>query len=186
MHDYSSDGAPWRSPQSRDIAHESRSNQPYTLKRGLAQVMPGLLLVATLIDDPVFGGLIIGAELAFGLQGLLAATGGFVLISTSMAAATAWALAEQPIRLSEKNRQRMQALQARRLGRYLVPHPERPITTAIAAAIFGSVAPILVAGLEGDTSKPIAWRLVLTSGLAYGMVFAAGYGLLGALIGSVT
>lgn len=155
------------------------------MTRRVAQAAPGLLLLATLIDDVLFGGSIVGAGLAFGTPGLLAASFGFVVLSTLMAAGTAWALRAEPVRLSHRNRKRLAALRTRRLGRYLVPHPERPVITAIAAVIFGSVAPIIVAGLEPEGGKPVTWHLVLTCGVAYGVVFAAGYGLLGALVGTV-
>ena len=151
----------------------------------MAQVTPGMLFIVTVVDDPVFGGLIVAAEVAFGTPGLLLACCGFVVLSTSMAAATAWALRREPIRLSAKNRERIAALQHRRLGRHLVPHPERPVTTAVAAVVFGSVAPIIVAGLEPSDSHRYSRGLVLTSGLAYGVAFASGYGLLGAVVGAV-
>lgn len=156
------------------------------LTRHVAQAAPGLLLVATFVDDPVFGGMIIAAEVAFGTPGLLTASIGFVMLSIAMAAATAWALHTKPIQLSDRNRDRIAALRARRLGRYLVPHPGRPITTAIAAVIFGSVAPIIVAGLEPDRERSITRAMVLLSGIAYGVAFAAGYGLIGAIVGTVT
>lgn len=156
------------------------------LTRRIAQVTPGILFIVTVVDDPVFGGLIVAAELAFGTPGLLVACGGFVVLSTLMAAATGWALRSEPIRLSAKNRDRIAALQNRRLGRHLVPHPERPVTTAVAAAVFGSVAPIIVAGLEPRDDQRYSRGLVLTSGLAYGLAFACGYGLLGAVIGAVS
>lgn len=153
--------------------------------RRLAQVAPGLLFILTVVDDPVFGGLIVAAELAFGTPGLLVACCGFVVLSTLMAAATAWALRCEPIRLTAKNRERIAALQNRRMGRHLVPHPERPVTTVVAAVVFGSVAPIIVAGLAPSDDQRYSRSLVLTSGLAYGVAFAFGYGLLGAVIGVV-
>jgi hypothetical protein len=71
-------------------------------------------------------------------------------------------------------------------GRYLVPHPERPITTAIAAIIFGSVAPIVVAALEpGPRTVSMTKKMTFVSGIAYGVAFALGYGLLGAIVGAV-
>jgi hypothetical protein len=155
------------------------------LTRRVAQVVPGLLFIVTMVDDPVFGGLIVAAEVAFGTPGLLMACCGFVVLSTLMAAVTAWALRCEPIRLSTKNRERIAALQHRRLGRHLVPHPERPLTTALAAVVFGSVAPIIAAGIEPSDARRFPRGLVLTSGLAYGLAFASGYGLLGAVVGVV-
>lgn len=151
----------------------------------MAQAAPGLLFIVTVVDDPLFGGLIVAAEVAFGTPGLLVACCGFVVLSTLMAAATAWALRSEPLRLSAKNRERIAALQRRRLGRHLVPHPERPVTTAVAAVVFGSVAPIIVAGLEPSHGQRYSRGLVLTSGLAYGLAFASGYGLLGVVVGAV-
>jgi hypothetical protein len=152
--------------------------------RHVAVALPGLLLVATIVDDPLFGGLIVAAELAYGTGGLLAASFGFVVVSTAMAASTAWALRTEPVRLSERTRRRITALRARRLGRFLLPHPERPTTTAIAAVIFGSVAPMIVGALETDEQRSTSTSMVLVSGLAYGIAFATGYGLLGALVGT--
>jgi hypothetical protein len=170
--------------------HDFRERQVETVRvsqpvRRLAQFAPGLLFVVTMVDDPVFGSLIVAAELTFGTPGLLVACCGFVVLSTLMAAATAWALQTEPIQLSAKNRDRIVALQNRRMGRYLVPHPERPVTTMVAAVVFGSVAPIIVAALEPSATQRAYRALVLTSGIAYGMAFASGYGLFGAVIGSV-
>jgi len=151
--------------------------------RWLARGLPGLLLVATLIDDPLFGGLIIAARIAFGTAGLVLASVGFIALSIAMAAATAWALHREPLRLSSRNRDRIAALQKKRLGRFLIPHPERPLTTAGAAVIFGSVAPMIVAALNPHEATAYTYKMALVSGVAYGLAFAAGYGLLGALIG---
>jgi hypothetical protein len=153
-------------------------------KRWVARSLPGVLLVATLVDDPLFGGVIVAARLAFGTVGLLAASGAFVVLSVAMAAATAWALHTEPLRLSPKTRNRITSLQQRRLGRHLIPHPDRPLTTALGAVIFGSVAPILVAALDRDNTTFLPNKMVLVSGIAYGLAFATGYGLLGAIIGA--
>jgi hypothetical protein len=156
-------------------------------RRWLFRSLPGILLVATFVDDPVFGSVIVASRLAFGTTGLLVASVGFVAISIAMAAATAWALHHEPLRLSPKNERRIAGLHERRFGRYLVPHPERPITTAIAAIIFGSVAPIVVAALEpGPRTVSMTKKMTLISGIAYGLAFALGYGLLGAIVGAVT
>jgi hypothetical protein len=156
-------------------------------RRWVFRSLPGILLVATFVDDPVFGSVIVASRLAFGATGLLVASVGFVAISIAMAAATAWALHHEPLRLSSKNERRVADLHERRLGRYLVPHPERPVTTAIAAIIFGSVAPIVVAALEPvSRSAATTKKMTLVSGIAYGVVFAFGYGLLGAIVGAVT
>ena len=153
--------------------------------RWVAGVLPSAMLVATLIDDPLFGGVIIASELAFGTVGLLTASIGFIVVSTVMAAATAWALRVRPIQLSVKNRRRIASLRQRRLGRFLVPHPNRPVTTAIGAIVFGSVAPIIVAALEPEAADAVSQGMVILSGVAYGIAFASAYGLLGALVGSV-
>lgn len=163
-------------------AANGQTSQPI---RRLAQIVPGLLFVVTMVDDPVFGALIVAAELALGSVGLLVACGGFVVLSMLMAAATAWALQTEPIQLSTKNRERIGALQNRRMGRHLVPHTTRPVTTVVAAVVFGSVAPIIVAGLEPTSMQRYPTALVLTSGLAYGVAFASTYGLLGAVIGAI-
>ena len=153
-------------------------------RRWLLRSLPGLLLVATLVDDPLFGSAIVAARLAFGTAGLLVASAGFVALSTAMAATTAWALRREPAQLSAASRRRLDGLRGRRLGRYLVPHPRRPVTTAIAAVIFGSVAPIIVAALEPGPRSGARTQMVLISGVAYGIAFAAGYGLLGAVAGA--
>jgi hypothetical protein len=158
-------------------------NGPSRAKRWVARTLPGVLLVATLIDDPVFGGVIVAARLAFGTVGVLAASGAFVVLSVAMAAATAWALHTEPLQLSTKTRNRITSLQQRRLGRHLIPHPNRPLSTALAAVIFGSVAPTLVAALDQDTATSMSNKMALICGIAYGLAFAAGYGLLGAVIG---
>jgi hypothetical protein len=49
--------------------------------------------------------------------------------------------------------------------------------------IFGSVAPILVAALDQDNATSMSNKMALISGIAYGLAFAASYGLLGAVIG---
>ncbi len=157
---------------------------PGRARRWLLRSLPGLLLVATLVDDPLFGSSIVAARLAFGTTGLLVASIGFVALSIAMAAATAWALHHEPPRLSPKNERRLAALHERRLGRYLVPRPERPITTAIAAVIFGSVAPIIVAAVAPDGRTVASRQMAVVSGIAYGLAFAGGYGLLGAVIGA--
>lgn len=156
-----------------------------TWRRWLARTLPGALLIATFADDLIFGGVIIGARLNFGTVGLVAASLAFVLLSIGMAAATAWALRCEPLRLSDRNRRRIGRLQRRRLGRYLLPHHERPLSTAIAAAAFGSVAPLIVAAADPAHTPASTIRLVVPSGLAYGVAFATGYGLLGALAGTV-
>ncbi len=153
-------------------------------RRWVARSLPGVLLLATLVDDPIFGSFFVATRLAFGAIGLLAASAAFVALSVAMAAATAWALRVEPLQRSTKNRERITALQNRRFGRHLIPHPERPITTAIAAVIFGSVAPIIVAALEPGEHTDATTKVVLVSGLAYGLAFAAGYGLVGLLIGA--
>ena len=152
----------------------------------LARTLPGALLVATLVDDPLFGGSIVAARLASGTSGLLTASAGFVLLSTAMAAMTAWSLRTEPIRLSPKNRHRLAALESRRFGRLLIPHPGRPATTAVAAIVFGSVAPIVVGALAPGGGRSFSTGMVLISGVAYGVAFATGYGLLGALVGAAT
>ena len=155
-------------------------------RRWAFRSLPGILLVVTFVDDPVFGSVIVASRLAFGTTGLLVASVGFIAISIAMAAATAWALHHEPLRLSPKNERRIAGLHERRLGRYLVPHPERPITTAVAAIIFGSVAPIVVAALEpGPRTVSMTKKMTLVSGIAYGVAFALGYGLLGAIVGAV-
>jgi hypothetical protein len=149
----------------------------------LARSLPSLLFIATIIDDPLFGGMIIAARIAFGTTGLVLASAGFVALSIAMAAATAWALQREPLRLSPRNRDRIDALQNKRLGKFLIPHPERPVTTALAAVIFGSVAPMIVAALNTGQHISYSYKMALVSGVAYGLAFAAGYGLLGALVG---
>jgi hypothetical protein len=153
-------------------------------RRWVARSVPGVLLVATLVDDPIFGSLIIAARLGFGTIGLLAASAAFVALSVALAAVTAWALHTEPMQLSTKNRERITSLQNRRLGRHLIPHPERPITTATAAVIFGSVAPIIVAALKPSKDATYTNKMVLVSGIAYGLAFASGYGLAGLLVGA--
>lgn len=59
--------------------------------------------MATLIDDALFGGVIVAARLAVGTAGLLAASGVFIALSVAMAAATAWALLTEPLSLSPKD-----------------------------------------------------------------------------------
>lgn len=152
----------------------------------VAGVLPTVLFVATLVDDPLFGGLIVAAEVAFGTAGLFAAAFGFVVLSTAMAAGAAWALRVRPIQMSVKNRERVASMRRRRFGRFLVPHPDRPLTTVIGAMIFGSVAPIIVAALKPDDAGAISVRMVLLSGVAYGIAFASAYGLLGVVVASVT
>jgi hypothetical protein len=152
----------------------------------MARSLPGLLLLATIVDDAIFGGAIVASRVAFGTTGLVVASLGFVAISVAMAGATAWSLRTEPIRLSPKNRRRITALRDRRLGRFLIPHPDRPVTTAIAAIIFGSVAPLIVAALEPGTGRTFTSGMVVLGGVAYGVVFAAGYGLFGAIVGAAT
>jgi hypothetical protein len=144
-----------------------------------------VFLLVTLVDDPLFGALIVAAEVAFGVFGLIAASLGFTLLSVAMAAGAAWAVRTAPVRLSPKIRQRLHALRRKRLGRLLIPHHDRPVTTALAAAVFGSVAPIIVAALEPDGEVGITRSTVIVSGVAYGVAFASAYGLVGTAISAV-
>ena len=152
-------------------------------RRWLARTLPGILLVATVVDDPLFGGVIVAAGLAFGPSGLLTASVAFVVLSVAMAAATAWALGTEPLQLSARNRERVRSLQGKRFGRLLLPHPERPVVVALAAVIFGSVAPIIVAAVGTSEPNGFTTKMVVVSGVAYGLAFATGYGLLGAVVG---
>ena len=152
----------------------------------LAVAVPGVLLLVTLVDDPLFGALIVAAEVAFGVFGLIAASVGFTLLSVAMAVATAWAVRTEPVRLSPRIRTRLSSLRGKSLGRFLIPRHDRPVTTAVAAAVFGSVAPIIVAALESDGDVVITRATVITSGAAYGVAFASAYGLVGTAISVVT
>lgn len=162
--------------------HATRSRAAQ-LRRWLTRVLPGVMLLVTFADDAIFGGLIIGAQLAFGSTGLVTASALFVVLSVAMAAASAWALHREPLQLSDRSRRRIDSLLGRRFGRFLMPHPGRPLLTALGAVVFGSVAPIVVAALDPEQTRGSIRRLVLPSGIAYGLAFAAGYGLFGALVG---
>jgi hypothetical protein len=143
-----------------------------------------LLLIATLFDDLLFGGALVSARLAFGAIGLIVASAGFVGISIAMAAATVWVLRREPLRLSVRNCNRIAALQRKRLGRFLIPRPERPLTTAVGAVIFGSVAPIVIAALDPRSIAGHTYKMALISGTAYGLAFASSYGLLALIVGA--
>jgi len=167
-------------PQGSDISLSA--NTP--TRKWLARSLPGLLLIATLFDDPLFGGALVSAHLTFGAIGLIVASLGFVGISIAMAAATVWVLRREPLRLSMRNRSRIAALQRKRLGRFLIPRPERPLTTAVGAVIFGSVVPIIVAALDPRSMIGHTYKMALISGTAYGLAFASSYGLFATIIGA--
>jgi len=153
-------------------------------KRGSFQLIPGALLLLTFVDDAVFGSLMVGARLAFGTQGLVVAALGFVVFSIMMAAATSWALTKEPLVLSPRSRARISSITTKRFGRYLVPHPDRVTTTAIGAAVFGSVAPIIVASLEEGRPVGKVGKMTAISGVSYGITFASAYGIIGAIAGT--
>jgi hypothetical protein len=50
--------------------------------------LPSALLLITFVDDMIFGSLLVGARLAFGIHGLLVAAMGFITFSILIAAAT--------------------------------------------------------------------------------------------------
>jgi hypothetical protein len=154
------------------------------MKRGCFQVIPGALLLLTFVDDAVFGSLMVGARLAFGTQGLVIAAIVFVVFSIMMAGATSWALTKEPLVLSLRSRARISSITSKRFGRYLVPHPDRITTTAVGAAVFGSVAPIIVASLEEGRPVGNVGKLTAISGISYGLFFASGYGIIGAIAGT--
>lgn len=151
----------------------------------LARTLPGLLLAVSVFDDVVFGGLLVAAGVAAGAWGAVLGAAAFAAMSTAMAAATAWAVRVEPILLSPRNMQRLEQLRARRLGRLLVPQAGRPFVTAVVAAVFGSVVPIVVAAVGAPGRAHVPRGLVMVSGVAYGVAFASGYGLLGVLAGAM-
>jgi hypothetical protein len=167
-------------PQGSDVSLSLTTRS----KRWLARALPGLLLVATFFDDPLFGGAMVSARLAFGTIGLIVVSIGFVGFSIAMAAATIWVLRVEPLRLSLRNSNRIAALQRKRLGRFLIPRPERPLTTAVGAAVFGSVMPVIVAALDPRSMFGHSYKMALIAGTAYGLAFAASYGLLATIIGT--
>lgn len=151
----------------------------------LAVALPGVLLAVSVFDDAVFGGLLVAAGVAAGAWGAVLGAAAFVVLSTAMAAGTAWAVRAEPIRLSPRNLERLERLRSRRLGRSLVPRSGRPFATALVAAVFGSVVPVVVAAVGAPGRARVSHGLVLISGVAYGLAFASGYGLLGVLVGAM-
>jgi hypothetical protein len=146
--------------------------------------LPSALLLITFVDDMIFGSLLVGARLAFGIHGLLVAAMGFITFSILIAAATSWALTRVPLVLSLRSRARISSITSKKFGRYLVPHPDRVTTTAVGAAVFGSVAPIIVASLEEGRPTGKVGKVTAISGISYGLAFASGYGIIGAIAGA--
>jgi hypothetical protein len=147
--------------------------------------LPSALLLITFVDDMIFGSLFVAARLAFGIHGLLFAAIGFIAFSILIAVATSWALTREPLVLSPRSRARVSSITSKKFGRYLVPHPDRVTTTAVGAAVFGSVAPIIVASLEEGRPTGKVGKLTGISGISYGLAFASGYGIIGAIAGAV-
>jgi hypothetical protein len=154
------------------------------MRRWILRGTPGALLLLTFVDDFVFGSLMVGARLAFGVSGLLFAAITFIAFSMMIASAVSWSLMREPLVLSPRSRARVASLTTKRFGRYLVPHPDRMITTAVGAAVFGSVAPIIVASLEKGHPVGNVGKMTAISGVSYGLAFASGYGIIGALAGA--
>ena len=154
------------------------------MRRWFLRGTPGALLLLTFVDDFVFGILMVGARLAFGVPGLLFAAVTFIAFSMTIASVTSWSLIREPLVLSPRSRARVVSLTSKRFGRYLVPHPDRMITTAVGAAVFGSVAPIIVASLEAGRPVGNMAKMTVISGISYGVAFASGYGAIGALAGT--
>ena len=107
-----------------------------------------------------------------------------IAFSILIAAATSWALTREPLVLSPRSRARISSITSKKFGRYLVPHPDRVTTTAVGAAVFGSVAPIIVASLEEGRPTGKVGKLTGISGISYGLAFASGYGIIGAIAGA--
>ncbi len=154
------------------------------MRRWFLRSAPGALLLLTFVDDVVFGSLMVGAHLAFGVPGLLFAAMTFIAFSMAIASATSWSLIREPLVLSPRSRERVTSLTTKRFGRYLVPHPDRMITTAVGAAVFGSVAPIIVASLEAGRPVGNMAKMSVISGISYGVAFASGYGVIGVIAGT--
>lgn len=151
----------------------------------LALALPGVLLAVSVFDDAVFGAALVAAGVAAGTWGVLGAAAGFVGLSVAMAAGAAWAVRVEPIRLSPRNEERLQRLRSRRLGRSLLPRSGSTFVTAVVAAVFGSVVPVLVAAAGAPGRVHVPHGLVVLSGVAYGVAFASGYGLLGVVAGAM-
>jgi hypothetical protein len=151
-------------------------------KRNVASLLPGLLLVATLVDDPVFGSAIAGLQLAMGPIGVIVATVSFTAFSVIASMSTLWAIRTAPMRVSDRLNQRLERVRQTRVGSRIAAIDDHHLmTTMLVAAVLGSVAPVILASI-GTEPRRVGVRTALVAGVAYGLVFSSGYGLVGTLI----
>jgi hypothetical protein len=147
-----------------------------------ASILPGLLLVATFVDDPVFGSAIAGLQLAMGPWGVIAATLGFTALSLAASVSTLWAVRTAPPRLSDRVNQKLERVRHSRIGRRIATIDDHhPVTTVMVAMVLGSVAPIVLATI-GSGARHVGMRTAIVAGVAYGLAFSSTYGLLGTVI----
>jgi hypothetical protein len=153
--------------------------------RTAATLLPGVLLVATFLDDPIFGSAIAGLQVAIGPLGVLVAALGFTLFSVLAALATLWAVRTAPLRLSDRMSLKLERIRTSRVGKRIAAIDDHHlVTTMVVASVLGSVAPLILATV-GNSGRPVGVRTAIAAGVSYGLVFSLGYGLIGTVINIV-